>query len=79
MTKVLVPEELFDANDAVPVITAWLVRDAERVGEGDLLAEMMVEKVAYELRSPAAGVLRQRVAAEEPLTRRQVVAEIESG
>jgi pyruvate/2-oxoglutarate dehydrogenase complex dihydrolipoamide acyltransferase (E2) component len=61
MTDIIIPIDLW-AEDREAVITAWLARDGAEVRDGDLLAEIMVEKVQHEIRAPAAGrltILRQ--------------------
>lgn len=75
MAELRVPEDLVDGS-AEPVISAWFVRDGEHVQKDDLLAELMVEKVAIELRAPAGGVVRRLVEPEVPVFPGQVVATI---
>lgn len=55
-TPITVPEDLWE-GDGEGVITAWLVDDGREVSQGDLVAEVMVEKAQYEIEAPAAGVL----------------------
>lgn len=55
-TDVLIPNDLWE-EDEEAVITSWLVSDGAEVSEGDMLAELMVQKIQYELLSPAAGTL----------------------
>jgi len=56
MTDVVILADLWD-GDTEAVITTWLAAEGGSVRPGDLLAEIMVEKVQYEIRSPAAGRL----------------------
>lgn len=44
-------------EDEEGVVTAWLVDDGSEVEKGDTLAEIMVQKVQYELEAPFSGVL----------------------
>lgn len=53
-TAVTVPTTLWE-EDSEAVITSWLVSDGGEVSEGQLIAEIMVEKVQHEIRSPGAG------------------------
>lgn len=53
-TAISVPDDLWE-GDNEGVITAWLVDDGSRVSQGDLIAEVMVEKAQYEIEAPAAG------------------------
>jgi pyruvate/2-oxoglutarate dehydrogenase complex dihydrolipoamide acyltransferase (E2) component len=56
MADVVVPHDLWE-DDKQAVITSWLARDGADVRAGDLLAEIMVEKVQLEIRAPLAGRL----------------------
>lgn len=53
---VTVPKDLWE-EDSEAVITNWLVGDGGAVSEGQLIAEIMVEKVQHEIRSPASGTI----------------------
>jgi pyruvate/2-oxoglutarate dehydrogenase complex dihydrolipoamide acyltransferase (E2) component len=55
-TEIRIPADLWD-GESEAVITVWLVSDGAAVKEGQLLAEIMVEKVQYEIRSPGDGVV----------------------
>ncbi|MDL0431573.1 lipoyl domain-containing protein [Marinobacter sp. TBZ242] len=55
-TEVLIPRDLWEEDDEA-VITSWLVSDGASVSEGDMIAELMVAKIQYELFSPATGTL----------------------
>ncbi len=54
---VTIPNDLWE-EDSQAVITAWLANDGAHVREGDLIAEVMVEKVQYEIHAPTSGTLR---------------------
>ena len=47
-----IPTNLWE-EDSEAVITSWLVSDGGTVTEGQLVAEIMVEKVQHEVRAPA--------------------------
>lgn len=53
---VLIPNDLWE-EDEEAVITSWLVSDGSEVAEGDILAELMVQKIQCELIAPASGTL----------------------
>ena len=53
---IVIPADLWE-DDSEGVMTAWLFNSGDEVDEGDLLAEVMVEKAQYEIIAPAAGVL----------------------
>jgi pyruvate/2-oxoglutarate dehydrogenase complex dihydrolipoamide acyltransferase (E2) component len=76
MVSVAIPADMW-AEDMEGVISAWLFEDGDKVREGDLIAEVMVEKTSYDLTAPAAGTLRILVAPEVPIRRGTEVARIE--
>ena len=57
MVGVKIPTDLWD-EDTEAVITTWLVSDGGQVNEGQLIAEIMVEKVQHEIRAPASGTIK---------------------
>jgi pyruvate/2-oxoglutarate dehydrogenase complex dihydrolipoamide acyltransferase (E2) component len=71
---VTVPADLWDAGDGA--ISAWLYADGDFVKAGTVLAELMVEKVSFELFAPATGTLNILVPAEERIAPGQAVARI---
>ncbi|MGH1419931.1 MAG: biotin/lipoyl-containing protein [Hyphomicrobiaceae bacterium] len=58
-----IPTDLWE-EDSEAVITTWLVSDGAVVTQGQLVAEIMVEKVQHEIAAPAAGTLAIEKAAE---------------
>lgn len=75
MADVVIPHDMWD-DDSEGSISSWFFADGDQVEEGDLLAEVMNEKVANELIAPAAGLLEILIAAEEPIAKGQLVARI---
>ena len=75
MADVTIPDDMWD-DDSEGFISSWFYADGDDVVEGDLLAEVMNEKVANELFAPSSGTLEILVAAEEPITKGQLVARI---
>jgi pyruvate/2-oxoglutarate dehydrogenase complex dihydrolipoamide acyltransferase (E2) component len=75
MTDVTIPAGLWDANDEA-AISAWLYADGETVGEGAVIAEIMVEKSSFELLAPASGALRILTPAETAVRAGDLVAHI---
>ena len=57
MASVTIPTDLWE-EDTEAVITTWLVSDGAAVTEGQLIAEIMVEKVQHEVRAPASGTIK---------------------
>ncbi len=53
---IVVPQGLWDA-DSVGVLSTWFFENGDRVGEGVVVAEVMSEKVSFEVLAPADGVL----------------------
>ena len=60
MIDVVIPSDLWEAH-IEGAITTWYVDSGDSVAEGDLLTEIMVEKVQYEVEAPAAGTITLRV------------------
>lgn len=55
-TDVTIPSNLWE-EDSEAAITAWLVSDGAQIQCGQLIAEIMVEKVQHEVIAPAAGTI----------------------
>lgn len=64
ITDIRVPEGIAD-EDAEIVLANWLVDEGEHVDEGDVVCELMVTKVTFEVGAPASGKLVQRAKAED--------------
>ncbi|MFQ3596020.1 MAG: lipoyl domain-containing protein [Sphingomonadaceae bacterium] len=77
MTDVIIPHDLWDEDDKTGSIVLWLYKDGAHVKEGDLIAEVLVEKVTLELPAPASGTLRIKVEPEVVVNKGDVVAVIE--
>jgi len=73
--NITVPTNLWD-EDTDAVITSWLVSDGAQVNEGDLIAEIMVEKIQHEIRSPATGSIKISQPAEAVVSKGSVIGEI---
>ncbi|MEM1189756.1 MAG: lipoyl domain-containing protein [Pseudomonadota bacterium] len=65
-TDVAVPEGLWDA-DQEGVIGTWYYESGEQVSQGQVIAEVLTEKVAHDIVAPADGVLEILVAEEQPV------------
>ena len=77
MTDVAIALDWWE-DDSEGAISAWLVEDGERVEAGAVIAEVMNEKVSFELIAPTGGVISILVPAEAPVVRGQVIAQIAS-
>lgn len=76
MTDIVVPADLWEP-ELEGVLLAWLYPDGAEVPEGEVIVELMVEKVQHELEAPAAGVLRHGVEEEALIRCGQVIGTIE--
>lgn len=76
MTEVRVPLDLWGEDDKTASIVVWLYPDGATVHEGELIAEILVEKTTLELYAPATGALRISIAPEVAIDRGQLVASI---
>lgn len=73
---VTIPMDLWE-EDSEAAITTWLVSDGGPVSEGQLIAEIMVEKVQYEIRSPANGTIKIEQPTEAVVAKGATIASIE--
>ncbi|MFN7176340.1 MAG: biotin/lipoyl-containing protein [Thermaurantiacus sp.] len=76
-TEVSIPTDMWAEDEKTGSIVIWLYKDGAAVREGDLIAEVLVEKVTLELEAPASGTLRIRVEPEVVVHKGDVVAVIE--
>ena len=76
-TDVIIPEDLWDEDDPSGSTVIWLVEDGAPVRSGDLIAEILVEKVTLELAAAADGHLRILVEAESVVNKGDRIAVIE--
>jgi len=77
MTEVPFPALSKDNPGTEGVVSTWFVRDGETVAADQLLAEVQVDKVAAEVPSPAAGVVRLLVEEEAAVEQGTAIARIE--
>ncbi|HEY0940323.1 MAG TPA: biotin/lipoyl-containing protein [Steroidobacter sp.] len=75
MTDVVIGADAWDGNGQ-GFISNWFFEDGEAVCAGAVIADLMYEKVAVELVAPVAGRLKILVAAEQPISKGQVVARL---
>jgi pyruvate/2-oxoglutarate dehydrogenase complex dihydrolipoamide acyltransferase (E2) component len=76
MTEVRVPLDLWAEDDKTGSIVVWLYPDGAAVKEGDLIAEILVEKTTLELYAPASGILQINVEPEVVIDKGELVATI---
>jgi pyruvate/2-oxoglutarate dehydrogenase complex dihydrolipoamide acyltransferase (E2) component len=63
--------------DAEGVLATWFVGDGDQVREGDLVAEVAVDKVDTEIPAPASGVIRLLAEEGGVLSQGEIIARIE--
>ena len=77
--KVTVPDVWGDDKDQDGAITNWFAAEGDRVKQGAVIAEGMVEKVSFEITAPATGRLAKVLAPVDTAVRPgQAIAEIEA-
>lgn len=76
MTDVLFPQVSQKDPDAQGTLATWFAEDGSTVTEGELLAEVAVDKVDMEILAPCAGTLSHKVEEGAVLTQGAVVATI---
>lgn len=59
------------------VLATWYVASGEQVAEGQLLAEVQVDKVSAEVAAPGAGVVSLLVVEDEAVVQGEPIARIE--
>lgn len=77
MTDVIVGKDLWD-DDSAGVISAWLYEDGEAVAKGSVIAEVMNEKISFEIVAPVGGTLVIGVPAETEIELGQKIGSIKS-
>ena len=75
MTEVRVPRDLWSQDDQAESIV-WLFADGAAVRQGELIAEILVEKATMELYAPATGTLRIGIEADDIIDKGKLLASI---
>ena len=65
-------------DDSEGAISTWYFDDGDKVALGDVVCEVMNEKVSTEILAPASGVLKIEVLAETPVKKGAVIASVSS-
>ena len=71
-----IPEDCWE-EDADGVISSWLYDDGDSVDAGDIVVEVMVEKVMHELEAPASGTLKQLAEEEQTVSKGAIIGRVE--
>ncbi len=77
MTEVPFPVMSQADPAAVGVLATWYVKDGETVGDGQLVAEVQMDKVDMDVTAPVAGTIRLSAAEGEEVTQGRTIAVIE--
>jgi len=77
VTDVRFPQLSQEQPDAEGVLATWFVGDGDQVASGQLLGEVMVEKVSGEVLAPATGRVRLLVAEDRTARQGEVIARVE--
>jgi pyruvate/2-oxoglutarate dehydrogenase complex dihydrolipoamide acyltransferase (E2) component len=77
MAEVVFPRLSEQEPDAEGVLATWFVSDGDQVASGQLLAEVMVEKVSGEVLAPAAGRVSLLVAEDQAARQGEVIARVD--
>jgi len=77
MTNITVPEGLWSGDEQAASIVSWLYSDGARVKQGEIVAELAVEKATVEVVAPASGILRIAIEPDVPVGMGAVLATIE--
>jgi pyruvate/2-oxoglutarate dehydrogenase complex dihydrolipoamide acyltransferase (E2) component len=70
---VTVPADQWEAN-APAVVVSWLYKDGATVAEGQVIAEVMIEKAQFDILAPVGGILHHKVMADETFERGEPLA-----
>jgi pyruvate/2-oxoglutarate dehydrogenase complex dihydrolipoamide acyltransferase (E2) component len=77
VADVVFPQLSEEDPTAEGVLATWFVSDGEQVASGQLLGEVMVDKVSGEVVAPAPGHVRLLVAEEQAVRQGDVIAQVE--
>jgi pyruvate/2-oxoglutarate dehydrogenase complex dihydrolipoamide acyltransferase (E2) component len=75
--RVIIPIDFWE-EEVEAVITTWFVSDAAEVDKGDLLAEVMAEKIQFEIVAPVTGTLTIVKQQDQLIDKGDVIATITS-
>ncbi len=78
ITEVPFPAMSEDDPEAEGVVGTWFVEHGESVAEGQVIAEVQVDKVSQDVDAPTAGVLYQLVAEGVGVVQGAPIARIDS-
>ena len=77
MADVLFPRLSEQEPTAEGVLATWFVSDGDQVAGGQLLGEVMVEKVSGEVIAPTSGRVRLLVSEDQAARQGEVIAQVD--
>jgi pyruvate/2-oxoglutarate dehydrogenase complex dihydrolipoamide acyltransferase (E2) component len=77
VADVLFPRLSEKEPTAEGVLATWFVSDGDQVASGQLLGEVMVDKVSAEVVAPAAGRVHLLVAEEQTARQGDIIAHVD--
>lgn len=77
MTAVVFPPLSGDEPEATGVLSRWYAREGEQVREDQVVAEVMVDKVAADVVAPASGTLHLLVSEDSEVAQGSVIATVD--
>ena len=77
MAEVLFPRLSENEPDAEGVLATWFVSDGDQVASGQLLGEVMVEKVSGDVLAPADGRVHLLVSEDQTAHQGEVIARVD--
>ena len=75
MIELRVPLGLLGTSESGSIIL-WLYKDGDLVKQGDVVAELLVEKTTIEIESPKNGILNIKMETEVPVLEGDLLAVI---
>jgi pyruvate/2-oxoglutarate dehydrogenase complex dihydrolipoamide acyltransferase (E2) component len=76
MAEVLFPPMSENDPEAVGVVSTWFVSNGDQVEDGDLIAEVAIDKVDMEIFAPHAGTVSILVAEDQAVKQNSPIATI---
>jgi len=77
MTEIRIAEDQWD-EDLEGNLLTWLYDEGTEVSQGDVIVEIMVEKLQVEIEAPASGILRHGKAEGDLVNRGDVIGSVGS-
>ena len=76
MADVLFPRLSEEEPNAEGVLATWFVSEGDQVASGQLLGEVMVEKVSGEVNAPTSGRVHLLVSEDQTVRQGEVIAQV---